>query len=181
MSTYIKKLWHIFAGKGDADQHFRRAARLLGVVGLVWIIGMGADLPAHATGNLKVEDTEELVSVDLSWGDLEFTYTDVYQLWNPKTHAYDKEVSASWEAKGNWLTVENGGTERTVKVIFGSTSSAGTVQGLFRLDGQSEAGSQTCELELAPGAEQKLWFELTGSIATSYETLGEILITIIAQ
>ena len=49
-------------------------------------------------------------SVDITWGSMEFTYTDADSgTWNPETHSYDGGAVASWSCEdgANVITVTN--------------------------------------------------------------------------
>ncbi len=49
-------------------------------------------------------------SVDITWGSMDFTYTDASQgTWNPQTHQYDDAASAKWScaADANKIEVTN--------------------------------------------------------------------------
>lgn len=48
--------------------------------------------------------------VDVTWGSMEFTYTDASQgTWNPSTHAYENPTAAAWSCGdgANAITVTN--------------------------------------------------------------------------
>ena len=52
----------------------------------------------------------EVISVDVSWGSMSFTYNDTVEgTWNDDTHNYDGAVAANWtcEANANKITVTN--------------------------------------------------------------------------
>lgn len=52
----------------------------------------------------------EVISVDVAWGSMSFTYNDTVQgKWNDKTHDYDDVVEAHWtcETDANKITVTN--------------------------------------------------------------------------
>ena len=52
----------------------------------------------------------EVISVDVSWGSMIFTYDDAAEgTWNDKTHEYDNVAEAQWscEADANKITVIN--------------------------------------------------------------------------
>jgi len=163
------------------DHRLRCRLRQIGLYGLVLLLCLSMATPAYAAGGSENITDGNLVNVDISWGEMQFTYTDEHQLWNPNTHAYDRNVPAGWTAEENWILVQNGENANAVKMTFSSTRRIDTVQGLFRADASTDAGTADYMIELTGGQAQKLWFELTGSITTTYDTIGEILITIIAQ
>lgn len=50
----------------------------------------------------------KVVSVDVTWGKMEFTYTVGGTAdWDPTTHDYVANTSAQWTAEGNEITVTN--------------------------------------------------------------------------
>lgn len=53
--------------------------------------------------------TDEIVSVDVEWGDMEFTYTTAgRKVWNPKTHTYSvSDEMTGWSEHGNTVKVTN--------------------------------------------------------------------------
>ena len=52
--------------------------------------------------------TPDVVSVDVAWGAMEFTYSvGGEHKWNPADHTYTDDTSASWSASGNTVTVTN--------------------------------------------------------------------------
>ncbi|WP_444433067.1 hypothetical protein [Ruminococcus sp.] len=56
------------------------------------------------------ENTPTVYSVDVSWGSMEFTYTDAYiGDWDPTTHKYINPVEAKWscDTDANKVTVTN--------------------------------------------------------------------------
>ena len=69
-----------------------------------------------------------IISVDITWSALEFTYSD--GTWNPEKHAYE---GGGWKTKtsdGNQITVENKGVAE-VKVTFSYTKTNSAVSGSF--------------------------------------------------
>lgn len=56
--------------------------------------------------------------MDVSWGKMEFTYSaSGTRDWDPATHKYTDNTSASWTADGNDVTVVNH-SNKDVKVNF---------------------------------------------------------------
>lgn len=63
-----------------------------------------------AAGNrseISKEISTDIVSVTITWGDLDFTYTD--GAWDPKTHTYK---DGSWDRTQSEITVKNEGTRK---------------------------------------------------------------------
>ena len=63
-------------------------------------------------------ETPDVYSVDITWGAMQFTYSaSGTREWDPATHKYDDNTSASWTADGNDVTVINH-SNRAVNVGF---------------------------------------------------------------
>ncbi len=61
---------------------------------------------------------ERVYSVDINWGNMNFTYTASSGTWNPKTHQYEGGSEGTWTARNNIVTVTNH-SELPVEVSFG--------------------------------------------------------------
>lgn len=65
------------------------------------------EIDVHA----KYEDntsSSAVYSVDVSWGAMEFTYTEDGTLtWDPSDHTYIEDTTSGWIASGNGVTVTN--------------------------------------------------------------------------
>lgn len=69
--------------------------------------------------------TPEVYSVDVAWGKMEFTYSaSGTRDWDPATHKYTDNTSASWTADGNDVTVVNH-SNKDVKVDFAYAAAEG--------------------------------------------------------
>ena len=79
----------------------------------------GYTLYAHWTAN---------ISVDITWGDLDFTYSD--GAWNPEKHTYEGGGWVTNTSDGNMISVENKGVT-DVKVTFSYTQTNHAVSGSF--------------------------------------------------
>ena len=65
------------------------------------------------------EKADTVYSVDIEWGDMDFTYTAGDEgTWNPETHQYEGGSEGTWTAKNNIVTVTNH-SELPVEVSFG--------------------------------------------------------------
>ena len=55
------------------------------------------------------EDEEDIISFDISWQTMTFTYQAADQAWNPNTHSYDAVGDAEWKAENgsNLIKIEN--------------------------------------------------------------------------
>lgn len=113
-----------------------------------------------------------IISVDITWGDLSFTYSD--GTWNPDTHTYD---GAGWnvdEEGGNSIKVENTGNT-DVNVTYDYKAVENGITGSFT-DGENpvsepvslpENGSSTVYLILAGKPEQNLDHAKIGSVTVT--------------
>ena len=113
------------------------------------------------------------ISVDITWGDLSFTYSD--GTWNPETHTYD---GAGWnvdEEGGNSIKVENtGNADVNVTYDYNKAVENG-ITGSFT-DGENPVsapvalpvnGSSTVYLILADKPEQNLDHAKIGSVTVT--------------
>ena len=69
-----------------------------------------------------------IISVDITWSALDFTYSD--GTWNPENHTYENGGWVTKAPDGNQITVENKG-ETDVKVTFSYTQKNSAVSGRF--------------------------------------------------
>ena len=114
----------------------------------------------------------QVISVDITWGELSFTYSD--GTWNPDTHEYD---GAGWnvdEEGGNSIKVENTGNT-DVNVTYDYKVVENGITGSFT-DGENpvsapvslpENGSSTVYLILAGKPEQNLDHAKIGSVTVT--------------
>lgn len=81
------------------------------------------------------ENTPTVYSVDVSWGSMEFTYTDAYiGDWDPTTHKYINPVEAKWscDTDANKVTVTNhSNVSITADLSYSQSTDYKTVKGLF--------------------------------------------------
>lgn len=149
---------------------------------LTWYQNLGDDgdrYPVLDTthGIVYLEDgnytnTLTVISVDITWGDLSFTYSD--GTWNPDTHEYD---GAGWnvdEEGGNSIKVENTGNT-DVNVTYEYKADETGITGSFT-DGENpvsapvslpENGSSTVYLILTGKPEQNLDHAKIGSVTVT--------------
>lgn len=149
---------------------------------LTWYQNLGDDgdqYPVLDTthGIVYLEDgnytnTLTVISVDITWGDLSFTYSD--GTWNPDTHEYDGEGWTVDEEGGNSIKVENTGNT-DVNVTYEYKADETGITGSFT-DGENpvsapvslpENGSSTVYLILAGKPEQNLDHAKIGSVTVT--------------
>ncbi|MBB5266423.1 hypothetical protein HNP82_003580 [Catenibacillus scindens] len=113
-----------------------------------------------------------IISVDITWGDLSFTYSD--GTWNANTHTYD---GAGWTVdteESNSITVDNTGNTG-VNVSYAYQNAETGITGSFT-DGENpvsapvslpENGSSTVYLILAGKPEKELENAIIGSVTVT--------------
>ena len=114
-----------------------------------------------------------IVSVDISWSDMEFTYSD--GTWNTSTHTYDGVGWTPDKADGNKITVKNSG-DAAISVSYGYTPAAGNVSGNFT-DG---IAAITAPIAIPVEEEKSAWLILNGKPTESMNKaiLGSVTVTI---
>src|SRR5699024_659296 len=112
------------------------------------------------------------ISVDITWGDLSFTYSD--GTWNPDTHEYENDGWTVDNEGGNSITVDNTGNTG-VNVSYAYQNAETGITGSFT-DGENpvpepvslpEYCSSTVYLILAGKPEQKLDHAKSGSVTVT--------------
>lgn len=125
--------------------------------------------------------TPTIYSVDVTWGAMEFTYTESGTMtWNPADHTYTDSTSATWVANGNTVTVTNhSNAEVTASFAFNALTAYNTVTGSF------DIASETLDAGVVDGydAADKVVATLTlaGTLAetvTDFTKVGTITVTI---
>ena len=149
---------------------------------LTWYQNLGDDgdrYPVLDTthGIVYLEDgnytnTLTVISVDITWGDLSFTYSD--GTWNPDTHEYENDGWTVDNEGGNSIKVENTGNT-DVNVSYAYQNAETGITGSFT-DGENpvsepvslpENGSSTVYLILARKPEQNLDHAKIGSVTVT--------------
>lgn len=115
----------------------------------------------------------EIVSVEITWGAMEFTYSE--GTWNAKAHSYD---GVGWEpdkTDGNKIAVRNSG-ETEVSVTYSYTPSNRAVSGSF-IDGTTPI---TAPIVLNVSEEKSTWLILNGkpNETINNDLLGSVTVTI---
>lgn len=115
----------------------------------------------------------DIVSVDITWGDMEFTYSD--GTWNAETHTYEGVGWSPDKTDGNKITVQNSG-DVEVSVSYRYTQTKSQVSGGFT-DGEAVITAPV----VLPAAEKKsAWLSLNGKPTESMEksVLGSVTVTV---
>lgn len=115
---------------------------------LIWYQTLGTDTTPVFTGKTvyynagtnRYSNNPEFITVNITWGALEYTYTDGNEgTWNPKTHSFENATEAGWapNAEGGDKIIVTSESNVAVKVDFDYTNAGGvTVKGTFT-DGTS--------------------------------------------
>lgn len=126
-------------------------------------------------GVFAVPVDKEIISVDIAWGEMSFTYTDGD--WNVEKHTYD---NAGWYAdseNGNMISVKNNGNS-SVSSKFRYTQINTEIQGGFATDNGAVADGTPIEVGVGKSKDVYLWLEGKPSKDLNNETVGEITVTI---
>ena len=125
------------------------------------------------TVTFEIKSVEDVISVEVSWDALEYTYTD--GAWNPDTYTYEE---GKWTADngGDSITVKNtGSVDTTVSYLY--SPSVTTVSGRFSGD---DGNFIDAPVALARGEERKAYLALAGRPSSDFTagTLGTVTVTI---
>ena len=125
------------------------------------------------TVTFEIKSVEDVISVEVSWDALEYTYTD--GAWNPDAYTYEE---GEWTADngGNSITVKNtGSVDTTVSYLY--SPSVTTVSGRFSGD---DGNFIDAPVALARGEERKAYLALAGRPSSDFTagTLGTVTVTI---
>ena len=125
------------------------------------------------------EPTADVISVDIAWDAMNFTYTAPSKgTWNPTTHEYENATEGSWAATSGTdpkITVTNH-SNVDVKAKFSFSSSVNGLNGSFTKD--------TLALDTAVGTEaadaptDETVFSVSGSGIDADKEIGTITVTV---
>ena len=130
-----------------------------------------------------------IYSVDIVWQSMEFTYTAASEgTWDPSTHAFTDNESASWSFANNKITVTNH-SNAEVKATFSytSTTNYSAVKGVFVDVYKKPIPSATLTLNSAVGSAREAapsgdaFLSLSGELPSSLDTrtvCGTVTVTI---
>lgn len=125
--------------------------------------------------------TSTVYSVDVSWGAMQFTYTESGAMtWNPADHTYTDSTTAGWTANGNTVTVTNhSNADVTASFAFNALDAYNTVTGSF------DIASETLDAGVVGGYDDAdkvvATLTLAGTLAetvTDFTKVGTITVTI---
>lgn len=120
------------------------------------------------------EVPNEVISVEITWTAMEFTYTDGE--WQPESHSYADGKWTPDAEDGGVITVKNTGN-KDVSVTFGYTKTVDEVEGGFADENETAI---TSPVALAAGEEKKIKLVLSGKPSSTLENanLGSVTVTI---
>ena len=127
-------------------------------------------------------DRAPVVSVTVTWGDLNYTYT--HGTWNPETHTYSAEIIKPTVAGRNTVSVSNNAeSEIPVNARFSYAAASGyeAVGHFFTAMDNMAAANITQTGTLSPGTRKKAYLWLQGTLdrgKTGTITSGTCTVTI---
>lgn len=134
-----------------------------------------------------VEEGETVYSVSITWGEMEYTYSQGAQgTWDPSTHTYRDSVASSWgwEEGSNQVSVTNH-SNAGVEVLLAAATN-GNVTGDFY--DQSKGGQALPEdvlhLDTAVGTSvdeaptEKVYYQITGGEIQESGAIGSLTVTL---
>lgn len=135
------------------------------------------DVKAQYVDNVK---TPTVYSVDISWGAMDFTYTETgTREWNPADHTYSDEATGSWKAEGNTITVTNhSNAEVTADFAFQPAEGISGLTGKFSVPQESLAAGEVDHYNEAESVQSSLTLEGSYTEKTEMTTVGSVTVTI---
>ena len=138
----------------------------------------GTDIPVSGVYQAGAP-AAEVISVDLVWDNMEFTYTAPSKSdWNAKTHEYETATAGGWTATNGTdpkITVTNH-SNAAVKATFGFTASVEGLNGNFTKNDLVLATAENTVVDKAPKGETA--FSVDGGAIDADKALGTITVTI---
>lgn len=140
------------------------------------------NIDVNATYSASVS-TPEVVSVDISWGAMEFTYSvGGTNNWNPGTHSYTENTSGSWTASGNNITVTNHSNVAVEAELSFDASVNGIIGNFTESSGNANdnvlslASAVNTSVANAPSATAA--FNITGGSVSTGGKIGSVTVSI---
>ena len=101
------------------------------------------------------EETQEIVSVKVKWGEMKFTYSPVAKgTWNPAKHEYENRQEAKWSCSGNDITVtSHSNVPLTATLKYTSADDFNGITGKFVNTQNAEFTNNTMDIPTAEGTE----------------------------
>ena len=127
--------------------------------------------------------TGEIISADISWDAMDFTYTAPSQgTWNPVTHTYDGATAGGWSDNPPAITVTNH-SNVAVNATLGFTANVTGVAGTFT-EASGTENDNILELATAEGTAvadaptASANFGISGAAIDADKSLGTITVAI---
>lgn len=155
--------------------------------------GKGAgDYTIGINGTYVPANVADVISVDISWGAMNFTYTaPSLGTWNPDSHTYTGGTEGGWSTDKPSITVTNH-SNAAVEASFRFAAADGvTTTGTFYTKGEGDTytaitstAAQELSLATAVGTERAnapagtIYFGVSGDAVSADQTLGNITVTI---
>ena len=126
----------------------------------------------------------KVYSVDITWGDMAFTYTAEAGIWDPANHTYTGAEGGAWTVDnkdgGNTITVTNhSNTDVTAAFSYAPAEGFTGISGSFDKDSLGLKSAVGTEVANAPTGTAAL--TLTGALGsdtTANTTIGTITVTL---
>ena len=130
---------------------------------------------------------EEIISVDLSWGSMSFTYYDTDEgEWDEEHHVYEGAYDAYWDCEddANKITITNhSNTAVEAQLSFAKVEGSNIVGSFTETAGEANDGvvglATAVETAVADAPKADVYFEIQSGSLTSSGTLGTITIKIV--
>ena len=119
-----------------------------------------------------------IISVDITWDAMEFTYTVRKGAWNPNTHKYEAPTAEGWAATNGTnpkITVTNH-SNTSIKASFAFNGSVEGLNGKFTKDSLVLATAENTERANAPKDETA--FSVDGTGIDADKDLGTVTVTV---
>ena len=134
-----------------------------------------------------LEEGDTVYSVTVTWGDLEYTYSEgANGTWDPSTHTYQNGTSSGWdwEEESNKIAATN--HSNAAVDIFLEATTKGNVEGGFysQTKGGTETAENTLHLDTAVGTTvenaptEETYYQITGGSIQESGPIGSITITL---
>ena len=103
----------------------------------------------------KAEETQEIVSVEVNWGEMKFTYSPAAKgTWNPANHKYENGQEAKWSCSGNDITVtSHSNVPLTATLKYTYADGFDGITGKFVNTQNAEFTNNTMDIPTAEGTE----------------------------
>ncbi len=153
-------------------------------------VSVAAETVSGATGSKSIDvqakyaggtTTPDVYSVDVAWGKMEFTYSaSGTRDWDPASHQYTDNTSASWAADGNDVTVVNHSNQDvTVRFAYAAAEGYGGITGEFSVASDTLDAGAVGNVEGADSVSTRL--TLSGSLASTvaeFTKVGSITVSL---